>query len=83
MAKCMLTTIDNPYNPFDQFDQWFMFDNDHGYGSCQYLARIARTSDALSEKENDEEVERAIDEIIKLDPFNIYTKYKVDKVVND
>ena len=79
----MLTTIDNPYNPFDEFDQWFMFDNDHGYGSCQYLARIARTSAALSEKENDEEVERAIDEIIKLDPFNIYMKYKVDNVVND
>ena len=83
MAKCMLTTIDNPYNPFDEFDQWFMFDNAHGYGSCQYLARIARTSDSLSEKENDEEVERAIDEIIRLDPFNIYMKYKVDNVVND
>ena len=79
----MLTTIDNPYNPFDEFDQWFMFDNDHGYGSCQYLARIARPSDALSEKENDEEVERAIDEIVRLDPFNIYMKYKVDNVVND
>ena len=79
----MLTTIDNPYNPFDEFDQWFMFDNDRGDGSCQYLARIARTSDALSEKENDEEVERAIDEIVRLDPFNIYMKYKVDKVVND
>ena len=83
MAKCMLTTFDNPYDPFDQFDQWFMFDNDHGYGSCQYLARIARASDALSEKENDEEVERAIDEIVRLDPFNIYMKYKVDNVVND
>ena len=79
----MLTTIDNPYNPFDEFDQWFMFDNDHGYGSCQYLARIARISDALSEKENDEEVERAIDEIVRLDPFNIYMKYKVDNVDND
>ena len=83
MAKCMLTTFDNPYDPFDQFDQWFMFDNDFGYCSCQYLARIARTSDALSEKENDEEVERAIDEIIRLDPFNIYKKYKVDKVTNN
>ena len=83
MAKCMLTTFDKPFDPFDQFDQWFMFDNDHGYCSCQYLARIARTSDALSEKENDEQVERAIDEIIKLDPFNIYKKHKVDNIADN
>ena len=76
MSKCALTTIDNPFDPFDQFDQCFMFDNDHGYCSCQYLARIARTSDALSEKENDEEIERAIDEIIKYDFMNIYKKIK-------
>lgn len=78
MTKCALTTIDNPFDPFDQFDQWFNFDTDKGYNSCSYLARIARTSDQLSEIENDQEIERAIDEIIKYDFMNIYKKVKRD-----
>lgn len=74
MAKCALTTIDNPFNPFTQFDQWFRFDSDKGYNSSQYLDRIARTSDQLSEAENDAEIERAIDEIIKYDVLDVYKK---------
>ena len=74
MQKCMLTTFDNPYDPFEQFTSWFLFDVEKGYDSCAYLGRIARTSDQLSEEENDLEVERAIDEIIKYDFRNIYKK---------
>ena len=74
MRECMLTTIDNPFDPFDQFNSWLMFDMDKGYGSCSYLDRIARTSDQFSDKENNEEIERAIDEIIKYDFMNIYKK---------
>jgi len=70
----MLTTFDNPYDPFEQFTSWFLFDVEKGYDSCAYLGRIARTSDQLSEEENDLEVERAIDEIIKYDFRNIYKK---------
>lgn len=76
MAKVALTTIDNPFDPFKQFDSWFLFDVKKGYNTCSYLARIARTSEELSDKENDEEVERAIDEIIKYDFMNIYKKVK-------
>ena len=76
--KCMLTTIDNPYDPFTQFDSWFMFDMQKGYNSCAYLGRIAKTSDQLSDKANDEEVERAIDEIIKYDFMNIYKKVSIN-----
>lgn len=75
-SRCMLTTFDNPYNPFEQFASWFLFDVEKGYDSCAYLGRIARTSDQLSEEENDLEVERAIDEIIKYDFRNIYKKVK-------
>ena len=73
---CALTTFDNPYDPIEQFDDWQQFDMDKGYSTCCYLARIARTSDQLTDAENDREVERAIDEIIKYDPFNIYKKIK-------
>jgi hypothetical protein len=82
MAKCMLTTFDNPYDPFEQFDSWYMFDQDKGYNTCSYLARIARTSDQLSEEENDLEVERAIDEIIKYDFRNIYKKVTMKQATN-
>ena len=69
-----LTTFDNPFDPFEQFTSWFLFDTEKGYNSCSYLARIARTSDQFTEEENDKEVERAIDEIIKYDFRNIYKK---------
>lgn len=74
MAKCALTTIDNPYDPFEQFDAWYMYDMDKGYSTCSYLDRVARTSNQLSDEENEKEIERAINEIIKYDFQNIYKK---------
>lgn len=74
MSKCALTTIDNPYDPFEQWDSWYRYDMDKGYNSCAYLDRIARTSEQLSAEENELEIERAIDEIIKYDFMNIYKK---------
>ena len=76
----MLTTIDNPFDPFEQFTSWFLFDVEKGYNTCSRLARIANISDELSEKEVDEEIERAIDEIIKYDFMNIYKKVKREKI---
>ena len=40
----MLTTIDNPFDPFTQFDDWLRFDEEKGYHTCQFLAKIARPS---------------------------------------
>ncbi len=71
---CMITTFDNPYDPFTQFRKWFLFDTSKGYNTSAYLARIARTSDELNDEENNQEIERAIDEIIKFDFRNIYKK---------
>lgn len=72
--ECMLTTFDNPFDPFDQFVQWNLFDVEKGYNTSAYLARIARISEESTQKEENEEIERAIDEIIKYDFMNIYKK---------
>lgn len=74
MSQTMLTTTDNPFDPFDDFDNWYIFDESKGYHSCGYLARIAKTSDELSDEENSEEIERAIDEICKFNLLGIYKK---------
>ena len=70
--NCMLTTVDNPFDPFDDFTSWFLFDIEKGYDSCGKVMRIAKLSDDLTEKEEDVEIERAIDE--KYDPLDIYQK---------
>ena len=73
-TECMLTTVDNPFDPFDQFNQWLMFDSEKGYNTCSRIARIAKYNDSMSEKESDDEFKRAIDEIIKYDFLNIFKK---------
>lgn len=78
MKQSMLTTFDNPYDPFDDFDNWINFDSEKGYNTCSYLARIAFTSDSLSDSENEKEINRAIDEIIRYDFMNIYKKVTRD-----
>ena len=59
-----LTTVDNPFNPITQFDEWKSFDFEHDYNTCELLARFAKTSPEFTEKEYQTEVEEAIDEII-------------------
>ena len=70
----MLTTKDNPYDPFTQFKHWFLFDVEKGYYSCAYLARVCFTSSEMTEDEVNQEVESAIDDIIRLDITGMYTK---------
>jgi hypothetical protein len=72
----MLTTIDNPYDPFEDFKSWFKYDVEHGYNTCGYLARVARTTDQFTDIENAIEIENAIDEIIEHDFMNVYVKLK-------
>lgn len=70
----MLTTTDNPFDPFDQFDKWYAYDEGNGYHTCSYLARIAKTCSEFSDEDKNEEVNRAIDEIIQLNLTGNYRK---------
>lgn len=71
---CRLSTVDNPYSPFTQFGHWFLFDAEKGYHTPDYLARIVHLADAMTDEEKETEIERGIDEIIRLDFLGIYRK---------
>ena len=70
----MLTTIDNPFNPFTQPDEWAQFDVAAGYGTREFLARVVRTSDELSEADQDLALEQGILEIVSENVSGIYRR---------
>ncbi len=71
---CALTTFDNPYDPFEQFTEWYLFDVEKGYNTCSHMARLANLTDDMTQKEIDEENERVIDKLIYYDFTNMYKK---------
>lgn len=74
MVEQMLTTVDNPFNPFHQFKEWYAWDVNAGYNTLGYLARIAATSDDLSEADYTQAVDNAIDEIISENLYGVHCK---------
>ena len=70
----MITTFDNPFDPFYQFDEWLLFDNMKGYNTCGHLARLVEIRDDLTDKEIDSLICEGIDFMIENDPLNIYKK---------
>lgn len=70
----MLTTVDNPYNPFTHFDEWYSWDMAAGYNTSAFLARVIRTSDDLSEADQDLAREEAIEEIVRENVLGRYRK---------
>lgn len=70
----MITTKDNPYNPFKDFTSWFLFDISKGYNTCSKLARISNISFTETEIERVNSYEKAIDRLIELDFIDIYKK---------
>lgn len=73
MAVTFVTTLDNPYDYFTQFDEWYAFDTEKGYNTCAYIARIANTSKEMSDADYEQAVNDAVDEIVRL---NITGNYK-------
>ena len=65
MEEVRITTIDNPFNPFTEWDEWFNFDLQKGYRTCEQLASITFLSDQLSDSENNETVDAAITQLMK------------------
>ena len=75
-----LTTIDNPFDPFEQFTLWYMFDMEKGYDCCGKLDRLANYTDDMTENEIEMEKERAIDALISVDFLDVFKK--VERITN-
>lgn len=72
MKAKWVTTLDNPYNFFKQFDEWYAFDTQMGYNTCSYIDRIAKTSNSMSEHDRKQVINDAVDEIVR---FNLTGNY--------
>lgn len=70
----MLTTVDNPFNPHTHFDEWYAYDVKLGHHTLEFLARIVRSSDELSELDQELAIDQAIDEIVKENVSGLYRK---------
>lgn len=74
MDEHMLTTVDNPFDPFTQFDEWLAFDRRSGYNTLEFLARVVITSSELSEADQLQAIEDGIDEIVRENVNGMYRK---------
>jgi len=74
MKIAMLTTVDNPHSPFDDFDAWYAYDIEAGYYTNEYLARFVLYSPDLPDQHQLMVVEQAIDEIVEENVLGIYRK---------
>jgi hypothetical protein len=80
----MLTTEDNPYNPFTQYDEWLAFDRQQGYYTNEYLARVVSTINPIVapvaaesyELSPEEEELVAMDAITQIVLINLTGNYK-------
>lgn len=84
IEDAMLTTIDNPYNPFTQYDEWYAYDRYLGHYTPEYLARVVTVSDGLSPADQQLAIDDAIAEIVALNFNGLYarvTRSNFDKVI--
>lgn len=87
MVATFVTTEDNPYDYFKEFDEWYAFDISHGYdvigqpyNTLSYVARVAQVDESMTEEEYTQAVNEAVDEILRLNLTGNYKKV-IDKRV--
>lgn len=73
-VEYMLTTVDNPFDPFTEWDEWYAFDTRHGYHTAGLLARIVITSDDLSDADQTLAIQLGIEEIVRENVSGMHKK---------
>jgi hypothetical protein len=73
-TQYMLTTVDNPWNPFTNYDEWYQFDMNMGYDTTGLLARIAIVSVDTSDSDFELAIQSAIDEVCEQNVSGVHRK---------
>lgn len=74
-ADLMLTTIDNPYNPKTDYLKWKQWDEEAGYNTESYVARLLMMEKSFNIDDELGMVEltnKVINDILENDPLNVY-----------
>ena len=87
----MLTTYNNPFDPFTKFEDWYRFDVSNGTDCCGYVSRMVdslvsenkkleKTNDAFVDDEtNDSLIEEALNKIINMDSLTYLLVHPGDR----
>lgn len=76
MDEVMLTTVDNPFNPFTHWEEWLAYDMSNGYNSSGIVAAITNTSNEFSDKLESDEIAEAINHFVSIEPTNLFAAIK-------
>lgn len=74
-----ITTKDNPYDPFDQWDLWYDYDEQMNYHTCSVLARLTGDTSSLDVEEAALVVYDAMRELCELNPMYIMVNKRENK----
>lgn len=79
MKRHVLTTVDNPYSPVDEFKKWYIWDYQHGYMTAQRVAKVAKTNRYMTDAEAQRIINGVVDDFIRLDDAGIYKRIVIDE----
>lgn len=79
MGDFMVTTMDNPWNPFTHYHEWLSYDTHHGYRTQEWLAILSRTSTDLRTEEQNELIDAGVQSLLDIDPYGLHVKVYSDE----
>lgn len=90
MAACWVSTLDNPYDFFEDFENWNAFDTQticettgEPYNTCAYVDRLVSTASGMSHLDQEQAIEWAVDEIVRMNLSGNYIKVYEKEKKND
>jgi hypothetical protein len=69
--KGLLTTADNPFDPYTQWKEWLAYDKNNNYNTCELIASVAHISSSDNDIEFENKLNQAIETILDFSPYHL------------